>query len=518
MIKNKGDNEIISQALLILIVTIIVGLIITVLLPFIGEMQSKIRYENSIKQLDLLDQQILELINEPIGTTKEISLNLSQLYLSVDDNRIEIYSLTNNNSSFFKDGLRIDEGNKYRYREGQKIVIGISYSNISFSNSINLENKNNITLILKKTHKDRLSIAQEYVTRAEWYNPSSNIYSKNQEEFEYRKLLLINSSKVEGDLENFPILVDLEDEDLKLYAKADGSDIIFTDENGMKLKREIESYCQSKYYFKKIFIDHERFEGNQNNFILLLSITDSDLKEYSREDGKDIYFTNSTNTKIDHEIEYFNKSEGKLIVWVNIPIIYNTTNTEIHLYFGETVFDNFNNIWDENYIFVHHFNESPNNNQTNGFLDSSMYSSHGTPIGFSNNQYSTTDYHGIIDGAIILDVNNNYIFFNNAENVDLKKTDKFTISGWIKRDSSNQGTFENILTHDGWGPWSIVSDGGKISFIFDDDIKRCETEIASDQYVYFIFVNDIDNSYGYGNNQLLLYIDGEFIKNCSVVE
>ncbi|MDD3085258.1 MAG: hypothetical protein PHU32_05225, partial [Candidatus ainarchaeum sp.] len=205
MIKNKGDNEIISQALIILIVTITVGLIISVLIPFIGEMQSKIRYENSIKQLDLLDQQILEIINEPIGSTKQISLNLSQLYLNIDNNKVEIYSITNNNSSFFKDGLRVDEGNKYRYREGQKIVIGISYSNIIFSNSINLENKNNITLILKKTHKDRLSVAQEYVTRTEWYNPSSNIYSQNQGEFEYRKLLLINSSKVDGDLENFPV-------------------------------------------------------------------------------------------------------------------------------------------------------------------------------------------------------------------------------------------------------------------------------------------------------------------------
>ncbi len=519
MIKNKGDNEIISQALIILIVTITVGLIITILIPFIGEMQSKIRYENSIKQLDFLDQKILEIINEPIGTTKNISLNLSQLYLNIDNNKVEIYSITNNNSSFFKDGLRVDDGNKYKYREGQRIVIGIIYSDLIFSNSINLENKNQINLIIKKTAKNRISISQEQVTRAEWYNPSSNIYSQNQGEFEYRKLLLINSSKVDGDLENFPVLIDLEDEDLKLYAKSDGSDIVFTDENGNKLKREIENYNQSKYYYKKIIIDNEKVEEDLTDFTLLINIDDdNDLKELSRIDGKDIYFTTSTNTIIDHEIEYFNKSEGKLVAWVNIPIIYNTTNTEIHLYFGETIFDNFNNIWDENYVFVHHLNEFPSNDQTNGFLDSSIYYNHGTAVGFSDNQYSNTDYNGIIDGAIILDVNNNYVYFNNAENVDLKKTDKFSISGWIKRDSSNQETIENILSHNGWGSWSVVSDDGNISFIFDDDIKRCETEIVSDQFVYFVFVNDVDNSYGYGDNKLLLYLNGEIANNCPTID
>jgi hypothetical protein len=39
---------------------------------------------------------------------------------------------------------------------------------------------------------------------------------------------------------------------------------------------------------------------------------------------------------------------------------------------------------------------------------------------------------GLLMEQIILDVNNNYVYFNNAENVDLKKTDKFSISGWIK--------------------------------------------------------------------------------------
>ena len=348
MIKNKGDNEIISQALIILIVTITVGLIITVLIPFIGEMQSKIRYENSIKQLDLLDQQILEIINEPIGSTKQISLNLSQLYLNIDNNKVEIYSITNNNSSFFKDGLRVDEGNKYRYREGQKIVIGISYSNISFSNSINLENKNNITLILKKTHKDRLSVAQEYVTRTEWYNPSSNIYSQNQGEFEYRKLLLINSSKVDGDLENFPVLIDLEDEDLKLYAKEDGSDIIFTDENGTKLKREIENY---------------------------------------------------------------NFEHSNLIVWVKLPYLSSTKDTPIYMYFGNSLANESNDkeTWDNYYKTVMHFNEIVAVNNTPGFLDSTTNNNTGTLKLFDFDETSNTGVTGKIGSSVLLDGLDDYI-------------------------------------------------------------------------------------------------------------
>jgi hypothetical protein len=522
MIKNKGDNEIISQALIILIVTITVGLIITVLLPFIGEMQSKIRYENSVKQLDILDQKISEIINAPIGTTKEIYLNLTQLHLSIDNNKIEIYSITNNNSSFFKDGLRIDEGNKYSYREGQKIVVGISYPSISFGGSISLENINNVNLIIKKTNKNYLSISQENITSSQWYSSSRNIYSQDQGNYEFRKLLLINYSKVEGDLKNFPVLIHLEDEDLKNYAKNDGSDIMFTLGDGVtKLNREIESFFQTKYFYKKIIIDSSKVEEDLIDFKMLFSTSDEDLIEYSRNDGKDIYFTLlDKETKIDHEIEYFNKENGKLITWIKIPFISKTNNTEIYMFFGDQIYINTENIWNENYLLVQHLNDTPSNGLVNGFIDSSIYSNHGTATGFYNNEYSNTDYNGVIDGAIILDVNNNYINLNNT--INLKKSDKFVISGWIQRKESDLETYdelsENIITQKGWGSWAIVTDDSNISFVFDDDVKRCETEINTNEFVNFVFVNDVDDDVGYGSNRLLLYINGELVNNCPTID
>jgi hypothetical protein len=87
-----------------------------------------------------------------------------------------------------------------------------------------------------------------------------------------------------------------------------------------------------------------------------------------------------------------------------------------------------------------------------------------------------------------------------------------------KRDSSNQETIENILSHNGWVLGLLLVMMEIFLYIFDDDIKRCETEIVSDQFVYFVFVNDVDNSYGYGDNKLLLYLNGEIANNCPTID
>lgn len=62
-------------------------------------------------------------------------------------------------------------------------------------------------------------------------------------DWKYRKKITIQSSQVYADLDNYTALIyRATDTDLVAHAKSDGSDIIFTDQYGAKLKREIENY------------------------------------------------------------------------------------------------------------------------------------------------------------------------------------------------------------------------------------------------------------------------------------
>ena len=58
----------------------------------------------------------------------------------------------------------------------------------------------------------------------------------------YRKTVTIASAYLEGSPANFPLLIDVTDADLAARAKADGSDILFTSVNGVKLDHQIVSY------------------------------------------------------------------------------------------------------------------------------------------------------------------------------------------------------------------------------------------------------------------------------------
>ena len=63
-----------------------------------------------------------------------------------------------------------------------------------------------------------------------------------EEDWKYYKRINIDKNKVEADLENFPILVSLYDTDLKNKAQIDGDDIAFFDDLDNQLAHEIESY------------------------------------------------------------------------------------------------------------------------------------------------------------------------------------------------------------------------------------------------------------------------------------
>ncbi|MHA2278630.1 MAG: DUF2341 domain-containing protein, partial [Candidatus Kariarchaeaceae archaeon] len=213
-------------------------------------------------------------------------------------------------------------------------------------------------------------IATEYNNQN---NPSSFIsvgseYSKlNQQEFPFRKTITINNSKVNGstDMTSFPLLIKHYDTDLQIKAQPDGDDILFSDEDGFKLNHEIERYNQ-----------------------------------------------------------YYNDTHAELVTWVQLPILFASTDTNVIMYYGNSTVSNQENsteVWNNNYSGVWHLSENP----IGTMFDSTLNYNDGTP---SNNP---TQVVGKINYGLNFDDTNERAV-NVSHSSSLQLTSTIVTSAWIK--------------------------------------------------------------------------------------
>jgi len=89
-------------------------------------------------------------------------------------------------------------------------------------------------------------------------------------------------------------------------------------------------------YRKQITIDHTHVAGNVENFPILLNIIDSNLSQKARENGEDILFMHNAgvSTRFNYEIESFDRDTGALIAWVNVTHISSSEDTTFYMYYG----------------------------------------------------------------------------------------------------------------------------------------------------------------------------------------
>ncbi len=115
-------------------------------------------------------------------------------------------------------------------------------------------------------------------------------------------------------------------------------------------------------YRKLITINSSQVESTLSNFPVLINLaSDSDLVAHAQLDGDDIAFVlDSDNTQLNHEIELFNDITGELICWVNIISLSSTVDTMIWMYYGNPICSSQQNpedVWDSDYVGVWHFTE-----------------------------------------------------------------------------------------------------------------------------------------------------------------
>ena len=98
-------------------------------------------------------------------------------------------------------------------------------------------------------------------------------------------------------------------------------------------------------YRKAITIDHTMVSGGQSlvNFPVLISISaDADLRttvnggHVEQSNGYDMEFRAADGSiQLAHEVESYVSASGQLVAWVNIPVLSNTVDTVIYLYYGD---------------------------------------------------------------------------------------------------------------------------------------------------------------------------------------
>jgi hypothetical protein len=162
-------------------------------------------------------------------------------------------------------------------------------------------------------------------------------------------------------------------------------------------------------YRKKIIINSSQVSSDLNNFPVLVNITDLDLKAKAQANGFDIQFTQMDGeTKLDHEIESYNSSTGELFAWVKVPTLNSLVDTNIYLYYGNPAASdqaNPSGVWDCNYSGVWHLKENPTNTAPQ-FKDSSSNSKDGESFGAMT---SADLVKGIIGNAIDFDGINDHL-------------------------------------------------------------------------------------------------------------
>jgi hypothetical protein len=147
-------------------------------------------------------------------------------------------------------------------------------------------------------------------------------------------------------------------------------------------KPPFDPFIQGWNYRKKITIDHTKVTEDLTNFPILINVIDQDLQDKAQNDGDDILFMDNVGlaSKLYHEIEYFDNSTGTLTAWVNIPIVHSTEDTSLYMYYGNlssTTQQFPEKVWNKKFNAVWHLNNGPDGT----IVDSTSNNNDGTAHG-----------------------------------------------------------------------------------------------------------------------------------------
>jgi MSHA biogenesis protein MshQ len=114
-------------------------------------------------------------------------------------------------------------------------------------------------------------------------------------------------------------------------------------------------------YRKALTIDYTNVDGDLTDFPVLIELTDAEVATNAQSSGDDIVFTDINGGTLSHEIEFYNDVAGHIIAWVNVPSVSSTEDTVLFMYFGNSEATNQEDpegTWGSNYLMVQHLDET----------------------------------------------------------------------------------------------------------------------------------------------------------------
>ncbi|MEM9326010.1 MAG: DUF2341 domain-containing protein, partial [Bacteroidota bacterium] len=135
---------------------------------------------------------------------------------------------------------------------------------------------------------------------------------------------------------------------------------------------------------KKLTIDGSQVSGNLSNFPVLVNISDEDLANHALCSGFDIVFTDETGSALlDHDLESYEPSAGTVTAWVRMDLS-SGTDKDIYMYFGNPSASDpstdADQTWDGNFMGVWHF-ASDNTDVSSNSNDFTAVNAPGTDTG-----------------------------------------------------------------------------------------------------------------------------------------
>lgn len=140
-------------------------------------------------------------------------------------------------------------------------------------------------------------------------------------------------------------------------------------------------------YRKQIIIDSTQVTDDLEDFPVLISTTDDDLIK-AQVDGSDILFMDSDGvaSRQYHEVETFDHTTGSLVCWVNMPELSSLQDTVLYIYYGNpTCIDQEypEKVWNSHFRAVWHLQDSPSGSILDSTSNNNDATSHGG-MGASN--------------------------------------------------------------------------------------------------------------------------------------
>lgn len=242
---------------------------------------------------------------------------------------------------------------------------------------------------------------------------------------------------------------------------------------------------------KSITINHSQVDCDLTNFSILVSITDTDLRDDAQDNGDDITFIfyNGSTTQLNHEIELYNNINGHLVAWVNITSLSSSRNTTFYMYYGNSDCSSQENIvgvWDSNYVGVWHLNETVTDEQATGTHYDSTSNNNGV-------QKGNDETAGKIANGQVFDADD-YIDVAGLS----APTDK-TFTLWIYANALTDNQYETLIEFADDLPWFGVF-ARRIELYNVHPYSN--TQITTGQWYHVAYTSDS------GTDTSKIYIDG----------